>query len=162
MRHRSFYNPEDTEAARQFKRFLNDLLYEKGLKVNQAAAKLNINAERLYKYLNENAGNNNLPAYLIPHWTKLIGEELLSFLAYEAGYAVAKLPSTEESLKDILQYATRAMKECSEAIEKFAQVIEDGKVTYQEFRSLKKEVREAISALLSLEKMSEAMREKGD
>jgi len=127
MRHRSFYNPEDTEAARQLKRFLNDLLYEKRLKVNQAAAKLNISTERLYKYLNENAGNNNLPAYLLPHWTRLIGDELLSFLAHEAGYAIVKLPSAQENIKDAIKQAACAMKECSEAIEKFAQIIEDGK-----------------------------------
>jgi hypothetical protein len=76
---------DDSEAAHQLKRLLANCLLEARLKANEAAARLNISAERGYKYLNEANLNNNLPAYLLPLWTRMIGEDLLQYLSHEAG-----------------------------------------------------------------------------
>jgi len=56
---RTCYNPEDSESARRIKRFIGDQLFEKKLQIKEAAAKVNLTSERLYKYVNEAATNNN-------------------------------------------------------------------------------------------------------
>lgn len=159
MAHKAYWNEADSQAAIEFKQFLQKLLVEKGLIVKEAAARLNINTERLYKYLNENAGHNNFPAYLIPIFTKMIGPELLSHLAYEAGYAIVKLPEERPGLRGALKAAARAMRECSEALEAYSKAIEDGTVTQEEFQRVKREVREAVEALLAIQAIAEGMRE---
>jgi len=152
------FDPRDNEMSQAFKRLMEDVLFEKRLKVTEASRKTGIPTEALYKYLNPNSWNN-LPAFWIPIWTKQIGPELLMWLAKEAGYAVAKLPDDENiSHIDAVKAAAKAMKECSEALETYSKAIEDGKITLLELKNIKKEVTEALSALLFLEKVSEAMR----
>lgn len=158
MRHRSYWNEADSEAAVAFKQKLAEILAERRLTVKEAAARLNITSERLYKYLNEAAGNNNLPAYLLPIFTKMIGPDLLLYLAHEAGYTVARLPEETPTLKDALCAATTAMRECSGALEAFSKAVEDGKVTPEEMDRVRKEVREALSALFTLQAIAEGMR----
>lgn len=153
------FDPRDNEMAQAFKRLMEDVLFEKKLKVTDASKKTGIPVEALYKYLNPNSWNN-LPAFWIPTWTKEIGPELLMWLAKESGYAVAKLPSEDIDQMEAVRVATKALKECSEALEAYSKAVEDGKVTVWEMRDIRREVTEALSALLALEKMAETMREK--
>ena len=155
---KGFWDEGDSQTAIAVKQALQEILLEHKLLIKEAAARLNISTERLQKYLNENAGHNNFPAYLVPIFTKMIGPELLSYLAHESGYALVKLPEERPDLRGALKAATRTMRECSEAIEAFGKAIEDGKVTLEEFQALKREIREAIEALLSLQTIAEGMR----
>jgi hypothetical protein len=154
---RSSYNPEDSESARRIKRFISDQLFEKKLKVNEAAAKVNLTSERLYKYLNEAATNNNLPAYLMPIWNRMIGPELMMLMAHESGGAFVELPERQPDARDAVIAAARAMRECAEVVESFGGAIEDGHITVRELRDIKKEIRDAVSALLGLEMVAEEM-----
>lgn len=154
---RSNYNPEDSESARRVKRFVADLLFEKKLKVNEAAAKVNLTAERLYKYVNEAATNNNLPSYLLPIWNRMIGPELMMLLAQESGGSFVQLPERQPDPRDAVMVAAKAMRECAEVVEAFGGAIEDGHITMRELRDIKKELRDAVSALLSLEMVAEEM-----
>lgn len=151
---------EDPEAAVRLKRFLEDLLFERRLQASEAASRLNISRERLYKYLNTAAGNNNLPCYLLPIFTRMIGPELLLHLAREAGYAATRLP--EEADTDPLEAAraaAAAMKDCSEVIGTFSEALADGRVSAWEYRDLHKAVTAALAALCRLEGIASAMRE---
>ena len=155
--HRAFFSEEENEMVLEFKRRLEDILFEKRIKIKEAAKRLGISSERMYKYLNPGS-NNQFPASLLALWTRIIGPELLSWIAHEAGYAIAKLPEGEVGLKDAVKVASKAMKECSEALEAFSKAVEDGKVTQEEWEKVKKEVREALSALFALEKIAGGMR----
>ena len=154
--HKSSYHPEDTEAALAFKRVLDDILYSHGLKVTDAARRLNVSSERMYKYLNPETVNN-FPAYLIPIFTLMIGPELLRYVASEAGYSIVKLPEIRASL-DAVQAASRALKECCEAVEEFSRALEDGKVSLWELKDLRREIAEAVEALLGLQALAEERR----
>lgn len=144
------WSEEDSEAGRKFKMFIEDCLYEKGLKPGDAAARINISSERMYKYLNRNSAYNNLPAYLIPIWHRTIGPELLSYLAHESGAAVVNFPEKPLDLSDAIEAAARAMRDCAEAIATYSQAVEDGEVTARGAKQVAREVREAIRALLGL------------
>ncbi|MBN1253949.1 MAG: hypothetical protein JXA50_01575 [Deltaproteobacteria bacterium] len=150
---------EDLEGAAEVKRFLEDDLFTKHLKTNEAAKRLNISAERLYKYINHNTFNNNIPAFLIPLWTRMIGPEFLRYLAAESGYGIMKLPKVKGELSEAIKVASDAMKECSEALRKYLDGIDDGHVSLRELKDIKKEVIEAIEALLNLDVMAEKVRE---
>lgn len=156
MAWRSSYHPEDTEAALAFKRLLEDTLYLRGLTVREAARKLNISSERLYKYLNPETVNN-FPAYLVPLFTVSVGPELLRYLAQEAGYSIVKLPEVKGGLEAV-KMAAEALKECSEAVEEFSRALADGRVSLWELREIRKEIAEAVEALLGLEKLAEELR----
>lgn len=147
---RDLYNEEDTEAARQLKRFLLDELFEQRIKVNEAAARLNVTAERMYKYTNEGSMINNIPAYLLPLWTKQVGSGLLSHLAQAAGYALVELPPAKSNGVEISKTASRAMRECGQVIGRFLDCLEDGTVSEQERREFMTEAREALSAIAAM------------
>ncbi|CAN2041045.1 Transcriptional regulator [Candidatus Magnetomoraceae bacterium gMMP-15] len=155
---RNTYNPEDSEAARQFKIILDDILFESRLKKNKAAAKLNISSERMYKYVNSKAIDNNLPAYMLPLWHKMIGPELLRWVNNEAGCTTVELPEKASNVMDAVTAASRAMKECSEAIDVFAKAVQDGSVSAWEMKDIKREITEALSALVGLQVTAENMR----
>lgn len=155
--HKVGFDIEDTEAARAFKRVLDDSLYSHGLKVTDAARRLNISSERMYKYLNPETVNN-FPAYLIPIFTLMIGPELLRYVASEAGYSIVKLPEIRASL-DAVQAASRALKECCEAVEEFSKALEDGRVSLWELKDLRREIAEAVEALLGLQVLAEEIRD---
>ena len=157
---KGYWDEGDSQAAIALKQVLQEIFLDHRLLIKEAAARLNISTERLQKYLNENAGHNNFPAYLVPIFTKMIGPELLSYLAHEAGYAIVKLPEPGErpELRGVVKAATRAMRECAEALEAFGKAIEDGTVTPEELREVKREVREAVEALLTLQYLAERMR----
>lgn len=149
---------EDSEAARLLKRRLDDILFAEHLRVNEMAAKLNISAERGYKYLNEASLNNNLPAYLIPLWTRMIGPQLLSMLNHDAGYVAVPLPTEQPSVESALQATAMVMKECGEAIQSVSNALTDGAISGMEWRAFQQEVRETLEALVTLEQVVERMR----
>jgi len=154
---RTCYNPEDSESARRIKRFIGDQLFEKKLQIKEAAAKVNLTSERLCKYVNEAATNNNLPTYLLPIWSRMIGPELMMLVAHESGGAFVQLPHCQPDPRDAVVAAAKAMRECAEVVESFGGAIEDGHITMRELRDIKKEIREAVSALLLLETVAEEM-----
>jgi hypothetical protein len=53
--------------------------------------------------------------------------------------------------------SSRAMKECSEALECFCKVVDDGQVTRRELKKLTREVNEALSALAALRLIAEEL-----
>lgn len=150
---------EDLEGAAEVKRFLEDDLFTKHLKTKEAAKRLNISAERLYKYINPNTFNNNIPAFLIPLWTTMIGPEFLRYLAAESGYGIMRLPKAKGELKEAVKAASDAMRECSEALEKYLDAIDDDHVSLRELKDIKREIIEAIEALLNLDVIAEKIRE---
>ncbi|MEM5786272.1 MAG: phage regulatory CII family protein [Syntrophobacteraceae bacterium] len=148
------WSQEDSEAGRQVKRLIEDLLFQERLPVNQAAARLNISAERLYKYLNQ-ATSNNIPAYLVPIWTRVIGPAFIMHLAKESGGAFVPLVAGQVDELEAIRSASAAMKECSEALNEFSKAYTDGNVTLAELKKIRREVMEAVSALLVLESVAE-------
>src|SRR5262245_20981276 len=135
----------DSEAIHAFKRLLADRLDAAQLPIHDAAAKLNISSERLYKYLNAGIPNS-LPAYLLPLWTRMIGPELLQALAHEAHYAIAELPRVLPDWKDGVQLAARITRECGEILTIFAKSIEDEEVTARELREIERAVQHGIAS----------------
>jgi hypothetical protein len=150
----------DTEAGRKLKLVLEDLLYEQRLRPHEAAARINISSERLYKYLNRNSGNNNLPAYLLPMWTRMIGPALLRYINHEAGCAMVELPELPPDIPEAIEACTAAMKECAEALASFAAAVADGIVTRRDLKEVKREVSDAVASLLALQMVAENMRRK--
>lgn len=159
MGSRACYNEEDSAAGRNLKIVLEDIMYERGLKPQDCAAKINISSERLYKYLNKNNTYNNLPAYLIPIWHRMVGPDLLKYLAHEAGCVIIDAPRESDDIMDAVESATSAMKECSEALHAFSTAVADGRVSYREYKDIVREVTEAMSALLGLQLTAERMRD---
>lgn len=154
-----FLTESGLDGAGELKRTLDDILYHRRLKVNKAAERLGIAPERLYKYLSKNSYHNNLPAFLLPNFTKEIGPELLMYLAYEAGHGIYRLPQNGDlSLKDAVIEGVRAMHECSEALHVYGHAIEDGRISYQEDKALHKEIPEAVEALLTILEIAKRMR----
>jgi len=152
------YIIEDSEAAIQFKEELEKHLYNRGFQAKHAASQLNITKERLYKYLNPMAGNNNFPAYLLPLYTKVIGDQMLRYIAHESGFTLTRLPRRNIQFTDALQLAARTMKECSDVITSFSNSMLDGKISENEFKDIKREVREAQEALVALQLAAEQIK----
>ena len=93
---------------------------------------------------------------LLPMMDSSDSDAPVEFLAEERGGVFVKLPSVQvpQSKSMTLQLAN-TVKECSEAAAVAAAHIIDGKVSKDEFKSFKKENREAIAALLALEHLME-------
>lgn len=159
--YKSGFLNEDLEGARDVKRLLEDILFEKKIKIKEAAKRMNISSERLYKYINPHSLNNNFPAFLIPIFTITIGPELLRYLASEAGYGILRFPKSDGELREAVRMASDAMRECSEALETYLDAIEDDRVTYREMREIATQVTEAVEALLNLKMVAERMRKEG-
>ena len=141
---------EDLGDAKEVKRTLDDILYHKKMKVNEAAKHMDIAPERFYKYCNKNSENNNFPLFLLPVFTKSIGPELLMYIAYESGYSVFRNPNPNLSHKDELREGIRSAKETAEGLESYWDAIEDGKVRCQELLRAEKEILEAVESLLGI------------
>lgn len=92
---------------------------------------------------------------LLPFMDMLESDAPLEFLADERGGVFVKLPMIMPESKSMTLQLASTVKECSEAAALAAAHIIDGKVTKAEFRSFKKENREAIAALLALEYLME-------
>lgn len=131
---------EDSETGRQHKDFLNEMLMGKGISGKAAAAKINISAERLYKYLNPGAGNNNLPAYLVPIMSTMVSTAYLEWLCAEAGFSAVKLPEADGDLQDAVEAASIALADTSAALLTFSRAIKDGVVTPEEMDKIKRRV----------------------
>lgn len=151
---------EDSETGRQHKEFLGDMFIGMGLKIKAAASQINISAERLYKYLNESAGGNNLPAYLVPIITKCISPAYLQWLCAESGYSAIKLPEGDVDLGEALVAGSVAMKDCGNVLNSFSMAIKDGSVTPEELIDIKRRVRYANMSLLTIQATAEKMRVK--
>ncbi|MEE9612564.1 MAG: phage regulatory CII family protein [Desulfatiglandales bacterium] len=149
-----YINPEDTATGRQLKRYLTDLAFDKRLKTNEIAARLNISEERAYKYFNESTPNH-LPAYLLPLWAKVIGPELLDHLNFRAGRISTDIPPESVDDKALVKAAAHATKECGEALLEFSQAIDDDDISFREAKGIKKEALEAMSALAGLVALAE-------
>lgn len=158
---RDLYDVEDTEAARQLKRFMAEQLFEQRIKTNEAAARMNVTSGRMYTWLNEGNMITNPPMHLIPLWTRVIGPQLLNYLAHQAGYTVVELPKGPADLFDTPKTASRAMKESAGAISHFIQCAEDGKVTEEEWRGFVREAQEALSAIAGMISKADEMRAVG-
>jgi len=152
---------EDLGDSKEVKRTLDDILYHRKLKANQAAKLMKVAAERFYKYCNQNSANNNFPLFLLPVFTKTIGPELLMYTAHECGYAIFKKPLPDTGLKDKIREGLRASRETTEALAAYWDAIEDGKVTYAEARRSKKEILEAVEALLGILAIQEEEYQRG-
>jgi hypothetical protein len=148
--HKEAFRAERLEGAIEIKRFLEDDLFTKKLKINEAAKKLNVSAERLYKYLNPNSHNNNFPVFLLPLYTAMIGPELLWYLATESEYGIVKIPAGNGDIRAAVQAASEAMRECSEALEVFLTAVDDDRVSLRELKAIKQQTTEAIETLLRL------------
>lgn len=151
------FNVELIEQSVRLKRFLNDILFTKRLRINEVAKRLEVPAERFYKWTNPDNVYNNLPAYLLPDITQKIGDDLLRYIAIEAGYGIVKMPCIKWNQKESARIGITALKECSEALEVYASAIEDDRVTLRERKEIIKEVSQAIQALLSLKEAAERM-----
>ena len=152
---------EDLGDSKEVKRTLDDILFHRKLKTNQAAKLMHIAAERFYKYTNRNSINNNFPLFLLPTFTKTIGPELLMYTAHECGYSVFKYPLPDVELKCKVREGLRASREATEALSAYWEAIEDGKVTYAELRRLRKEILEAVEAFLGVLAISQNEYERG-
>jgi hypothetical protein len=151
---------EDSETGRQHKEFLSDMLMGMGLKTKSAAGKINISAERLYKYLNESAGNNNLPSYLVPIVTTMISPAYLEWLCAEAGYSATKLPEGEMDIVDAIRLGGMAMEDCGKVLSTYSKAIEDGRISSKEEADVKRSVRYAIKSLLAIQEITSKMRKR--
>ncbi len=156
--HKEAFRAERLEGAIEVKRFLEDDLFVKQLKINEAAKKLNVSAERLYKYINPNSHNNNFPIFLLPLYTAMIGPELLRYLATESGYGIVRIPAGNDDVKTAVQAASEAMKECSEALEVFLTAVEDDRVPLRELKAIRQATSEAVEALMHLDMVAANMR----
>jgi hypothetical protein len=150
------YNPHDSEAIHSFKVRLADLLTEANLPIADAAAKLNISSERLYKYLNAGLPNS-MPMYLLPLWTRMIGPELLAQLAAEAHFDLVERPRVLPDWQNSVELAGNLARECGEILQVFAKSMDEDNVTARELRQIQQAVGKAIAALLSMQVVAEAM-----
>jgi len=152
---------ENLDAGRDLKRTILDIFTVRKRKVNEAAKGMEIASERLYKYTNLNSENNNLPAFLVPAFTKAIGPEFLMYIAHDSGYSIFKNPPPDVDLKCKVREGLRASREVNEALTVYWEAIEDSKVTYAELRRLRKEILEAVEALLGVLAISQNEYERG-
>lgn len=147
------FDADDSEAAHTFKALMADILTEADLPTNEAAAKLNISSERLYKYLNQGIPNS-LPAYLVPIWTRMIGPQLLQHLAQDAHYAVAELPAVIQDWKDAVDLAAQVMRECGEVLRLIGESIDHEEVTFRDYREIQRACQKALGAVLGIQVMT--------
>ncbi|MCP3923030.1 MAG: hypothetical protein GY714_10630 [Desulfobacterales bacterium] len=149
---------EGSETARQHKEFLSDMLLDKGIRTRDAAGKINISAERMYKYLNEDANINNFPAYLIPMLTKIIGPEYLQFLCAESDYITVKIPKKFQGFKDTVMAAAKTLELAGKAVAEYSKAIEDYQIDHHEWKKIQKTIDPAMASLASLRKMAQALK----
>lgn len=154
-----YINWDHVEWSRQFKRFLNDVFYLKKLPINEVASHLGIRPDTMYKWLNPENPFNNLPAFLLPYFTKKVGKEVLEYLVNQAGFLLVPQPKIEGKVdKKALILVSQALKESTECLNKFVEVVADGNVSNAESKQFEKEYYEALTALTKLWLMVEALR----
>ncbi|HDD35558.1 MAG TPA: hypothetical protein ENF30_02025 [Candidatus Desulfofervidus auxilii] len=152
-------NWEHIEWSRKFKQLLNDILYTKKIYVNSLANQLGVRADTAYKWVNPENPFNNFPAFLLPEFTKKIGKEILEYLANQSGYLLCPKPTIDGKVDaKALQLVSHALKESTECLNKFIEVIADAKVTEAEYKQFEKEYNDAMTALTKLKLMVEALR----
>lgn len=148
---------QDQDLGRQIKDLLSVVLDDHGASAGAAAEQLGISRERVYKYMNKQAGYNHLPCYLVPLFTRAFGTDLLMHLAHESGYSLVPHPDVDGALPEPVVAGTGAMQTCSMAIEAFSAVIRGAAAGREGKELVKKNVREAIAALLALDLIAQRM-----
>ena len=161
MSKRHNWDYENLQMSRKVSEILYREIANSRKHIAQVAKEIGLSEWNLYKYTDPDSASNNLPAFLIPRLTKVIGKGLLEFLAWESGYFLVPIPKNGKPIdKHALELLSKEAKEHAEAIRTFSDALKDGKVDENELQRIKKEVNEAIQVLLEFVALAQLILEK--
>ena len=131
----------------------NDRLATEGVSVAQIADQAHTSTSRVYAYQGADAGTL-LGVIAIIEAQATLGQPLvLQRIAERCGFLLVPAPATPDGVNDELAAAAiaKSLKEFTEAVQVFAKVVGDGKVTPKELKEFRAEKREAEQALEELD-----------